>query len=62
MRRHVEAFERRARRAFPEQDKVMMGHVHSPKLERGYINCGDWLVHCSAIVEHFDGTLELVYG
>ena len=25
-----------------------------------YINCGDWVDSCTAIVEHFDGRLELV--
>jgi hypothetical protein len=25
-----------------------------------YANCGDWVDSCSAIVEHFDGRLELI--
>jgi hypothetical protein len=25
-----------------------------------YINCGDWVDSCTAVVEHFDGRLELV--
>ena len=25
-----------------------------------YINCGDWVENCTAIVEHFDGRLELL--
>jgi UDP-2,3-diacylglucosamine pyrophosphatase LpxH len=25
-----------------------------------YINCGDWVETCSAIVEHIDGRMELV--
>jgi UDP-2,3-diacylglucosamine pyrophosphatase LpxH len=25
-----------------------------------YINCGDWVDSCTAIVEHFDGRLELI--
>ena len=25
-----------------------------------YVNCGDWVDSCTAIVEHFDGRLELV--
>jgi hypothetical protein len=24
------------------------------------VNCGDWVDSCTAIVEHFDGRLELV--
>jgi hypothetical protein len=27
-----------------------------------YYNCGDWIEHCSAIVEHLDGRIELVYA
>ena len=25
-----------------------------------YVNCGDWVDSCTAIVEHLDGRLELV--
>ena len=25
-----------------------------------YVNCGDWVDSCTAIIEHFDGRLELV--
>lgn len=62
MRDHVEAFEQRALKAYPRYDLVMCGHVHFPALGSSYANCGDWIKHCSAIVEHFDGTLELVHG
>jgi hypothetical protein len=24
-----------------------------------YVNCGDWVESCTAVVEHFDGRLEL---
>ena len=47
---------------------VVCGHVHLPKIAnllRGgtiYINCGDWLYHCTAVVEHFDGSFELIRG
>jgi hypothetical protein len=27
-----------------------------------YYNCGDWIEHCSAIVEHLDGRIEVVYA
>ena len=27
-----------------------------------YINCGDWVESCTAIVEHYDGRLELIPG
>jgi UDP-2,3-diacylglucosamine pyrophosphatase LpxH len=45
-------------------DGVICGHIHSAAMrEIGglmYINCGDWVDSCSAIVEHMDGRLELV--
>ena len=25
-----------------------------------YINCGDWVESCTAVVEHFDGRFEIV--
>jgi len=44
-------------------DGVVCGHVHTPALiERDgmiYCNTGDWMENCTAIVERFDGTLEL---
>ena len=43
---------------------VICGHIHVPALrERGgiaYINCGDWVDSCTAVVEHVDGRMELV--
>ena len=45
-------------------DGVICGHIHSAALRRVddvvYVNCGDWVDSCTAIVEHHDGTLELV--
>jgi UDP-2,3-diacylglucosamine pyrophosphatase LpxH len=44
-------------------DGVICGHLHTPALiERDgmlYCNTGDWMENCTAIVERFDGTLEL---
>ena len=62
MRRHIAAFEARALRARDSQDKILCGHVHFPAIKGEYLNTGDWVQHCSAIVEHEDGHLELVYG
>lgn len=25
-----------------------------------YLNCGDWVESCTALIEHHDGTIELV--
>jgi len=45
-------------------DGVICGHIHWAALRDSdgiaYINCGDWVDSCTAIVEHLDGTLELV--
>jgi UDP-2,3-diacylglucosamine pyrophosphatase LpxH len=46
-------------------DGVICGHIHTPciKTIKGivYMNSGDWLEHCSALVEHSDGRFELLY-
>jgi UDP-2,3-diacylglucosamine pyrophosphatase LpxH len=45
-------------------DGVICGHIHSAALreEDGftYVNCGDWVESCTAIVEHHDGRMELI--
>ena len=49
-------------------DGVVCGHIHRPELrtvetEGGpvtYANCGDWVENCTALVEHWDGRLEIV--
>jgi UDP-2,3-diacylglucosamine pyrophosphatase LpxH len=51
-------------------DGVVCGHVHQPALrmvpgtdkdkECLYANCGDWIEHPTALVEHADGRLELL--
>lgn len=46
-------------------DGVICGHIHRPELrilDDGFIygNTGDWVEHCTVIVEHFDGQLELI--
>ena len=44
---------------------VVCGHIHhvSDKIigDIHYYNDGDWVENCSALVEHFDGKLELIY-
>ena len=46
-------------------DGVICGHIHSPEIKiiQGikYMNCGDWVETCSALVEHDDGTWEIIY-
>lgn len=46
-------------------DGVICGHIHWAAIKEvdglRYINCGDWVDSCTAIVEHLDGRLELVH-
>ncbi len=45
---------------------VLCGHIHSAALretgEIAYYNSGDFVESCTALVEHFDGRLELLTG
>jgi UDP-2,3-diacylglucosamine pyrophosphatase LpxH len=44
-------------------DGVICGHIHRPVVERSgavtYVNTGDWVENCTALVERYDGTLWL---
>ncbi len=46
-------------------DGVVCGHIHRAEITRigdvTYCNCGDWVESCTALVEHFDGSLELLH-
>lgn len=43
---------------------IVCGHIHHATMRDGfgvrYINIGDWVESCSAVVEHFDGRFEIV--
>jgi UDP-2,3-diacylglucosamine pyrophosphatase LpxH len=43
---------------------VVCGHIHHAEIrEIGgvlYANDGDWVESCTALVEHFDGSLEII--
>jgi UDP-2,3-diacylglucosamine pyrophosphatase LpxH len=62
---YLGAFERQITALAAEHDAcgVICGHVHHAAMhERGgvlYINCGDWLESCTAVVERFDGSFEI---
>ena len=51
-----------------ECDGVICGHIHTPTIKQSdsvlYCNTGDWVENCTGLVEHCDGTMELVsrYG
>lgn len=45
-------------------DGVICGHIHRAGIKDvngiTYYNTGDWVESCTALIEHFDGTMELV--
>lgn len=47
-----------------EVDGVICGHIHHAAMENiagiRYINTGDWVESCTAVVEHFDGSMEIL--
>lgn len=47
-------------------DGIVCGHIHRPEIltsPKGtlYMNCGDWVEHCTALVEHQDGRMEILW-
>ncbi|MEX2629780.1 MAG: UDP-2,3-diacylglucosamine diphosphatase [Tistlia sp.] len=61
--RYEEAVAEEARRR--GVDGVICGHIHKAEQRRIgeilYINDGDWVESCTALVEHFDGRFEILY-
>jgi UDP-2,3-diacylglucosamine pyrophosphatase LpxH len=46
-------------------DGVICGHTHAAMdVEMGvrYLNCGDWVGSCTAVIERMDGTMALIGG
>ena len=45
-------------------DGIVCGHIHHAAIEQydgiTYINSGDWVESCTAIIEHLDGRFEIV--
>lgn len=43
---------------------VICGHIHRAEIkltgEVAYLNCGDWVESCTALVEDFDGNIQLI--
>lgn len=66
-RRFIQAFETRVADAarVDGYDGHICGHIHYGRIhEHGdvvYVNDGDWVEHCTALVEHADGALELLH-
>ena len=46
-------------------DGVVCGHIHTAEERRfgdiAYYNDGDWVEGCTALVEHFDGRIEILH-
>jgi len=46
-------------------DGVICGHIHKAEIKevngKIYMNDGDWVESCSALVEHHDGRWEIIY-
>ena len=47
-----------------QADGVICGHIHRPEIrdlgDVFYMNCGDWVENCTALVEDFEGHIELI--
>lgn len=45
-------------------DGIVCGHIHTPVIKDirnvQYFNCGDWVESSTALVEHYDGRIELI--
>ncbi|MFW2851577.1 UDP-2,3-diacylglucosamine diphosphatase [Sphingomonas sp. TX0543] len=46
-------------------DGVVCGHIHTAEMREiagiAYYNDGDWVEGCTALVEHFDGRMEVIH-
>ena len=66
-RRFIGDFETRVAASARAQgfDGHICGHIHYGRIKDHagvlYINDGDWVEHCTALVEHADGALELLH-
>lgn len=60
--RYEDAVVREAR--LRDCDGVICGHIHTPDDRHingvHYLNDGDWVESCTALVEHFDGSFEII--
>ena len=65
--KYISKFERAvAEEARRQQvDGLICGHIHRPEIAQingvSYLNCGDWVESCTALLEHHDGSIELVH-
>ncbi len=70
---HIAKFESAVEKIARERgaDGIVCGHIHKAEIRRGdadgrggidYFNCGDWVESGTALVEHDDGTMQIVDG
>ena len=65
-RKHIEHYEQAAAHEAAKRgfDGIVCGHVHHAACQQiqgvEYFNTGDWVESCSAIVEHSDGSMQLL--
>lgn len=63
---HAGRFEERVSQELStrELDGIVCGHVHEAAIGtiggHSYVNCGDWVESCTAVVEHHSGRFELI--
>ena len=63
----ISRFEELVARAASERgvDGVVCGHIHTAEIREingvEYFNDGDWVEGCTALVEHFDGRMEVLH-
>ncbi len=63
----ISRFEELVARAAAERgvDGVVCGHIHTAEIREiggvEYYNDGDWVEGCTALVEHFDGRMEVLH-
>lgn len=45
-------------------DGIICGHIHTPRIDQigdiQYLNTGDWVENCSALIEQADGSFDLI--
>lgn len=64
--RYIEIYEETAARHASSRgfDGIVCGHIHHPNIRRlsdlTYFNTGDWVEHCTALVEDARGNIELI--
>lgn len=62
----ISDFEKAVAREAAEQgvECVVCGHIHREEIRRindvDYYNCGDWVESCTALLEHPDGSMEII--